>query len=600
MILTALKELAEREGLVSHPAFEERAISYLLEVTKEGKCIGLRPLGQTGAARSGKIFFPVPRPLPGSRRSGTTIDPGFLVENASFLLGINAPGDTEKKSYSEAELRRRRSAFHDLIREAVEATKDEGVIAVDRFLSDLEAGRQLVPVPPELRSNALIAFTLPDDQGMPLQLRSSLAEYWGRRRAAAEPSQGEGLRFQCLVSGQPCSPIDKHPLVKKVPGGTPSGISFVSFNDTAFESYGLERSENAPVSRVAADAYTEALKRLLDESYPDPRSRVPLPKRHERLSQDTVVVFWSKGTDETVDLFADSVGQGQPEAVEALFRATWKGRPVNLDDPAAFYALTLSGGQGRGTNRGWLETTLGAALRNVKGYFGDLQIVRSPRDEGKPLPLLGLLRQLAVQGKDDNIPPSLAGEVFAAILAGRPFPRLLLDAAIRRTRAERYLSPDRAALIKGYLLRAKRTQMLPSSFPEVHAVLDEDCKDSAYRLGRLFAVLEKIQADATNATTTIRDRYYGAASATPIVVFPQLMRKAPHHLAKLRTGSATFYEKLIQSICGELQPPTPFPSAFSLEEQGLFAVGYYHQRQALFSKRDTTDKNASQVASKGE
>jgi CRISPR-associated protein Csd1 len=183
-----------------------------------------------------------------------------------------------------------------------------------------------------------------------------------------------------------------------------------------------------------------------------------MPKRNFRLSDGAVVVFWSKGADEVVDLFADTVGQGEPAAVEALYRATWKGKPVSLDDPAAFYALTLSGGQGRGTIRGWLETTLGAVLRNVKQYFDDLDIIRPTHDAERSRPLLGLLRQLAVQGKMENIAPGLAADVFAAVLSGQSFPRLLLDTTIRRTRAERSLYADRAALIKAYLLRARRGQ----------------------------------------------------------------------------------------------------------------------------------------------
>jgi CRISPR-associated protein Csd1 len=256
--------------------------------------------------------------------------------------------------------------------------------------------------------------------------------------------------------------------------------------------------------------------------------------------------------------------------------------------------LTLSGGQGRGTIRGWLETTLGAVLRNVRHYFDDLDIARPAHDEGKPRPLLALLRQLAVQGKLENIPPGLAAELFADVLDGQPFPRLLLDSAVRRTRAERTLYPDRASLLKAYLLRARRAGLLPQSFPEVKPMLDTDCKHPAYRLGRLFSVLEKVQADATNATTTIRDRYYGAASATPVVVFPQLLRKAPHHLAKL--DSSVFYEKLIQEICDGLQPPRPFPSTLTLEEQGLFAVGYYHQRQSLFTKREKKTESPGEGA----
>lgn len=589
MILTALKELAEREGLIANPHLEEKRIDYFLTIGPAGKYLGLRRVGHGEDKKRSKVMFQVPRPLPGSRRSGTTIDPLFLVDNASFVLGINAPGDFEKrrqenKLFTDADLADRSSRFREVVVDSAAATNDQGLIAVAAFLTELVTTRQNLVIPDDLRSNDWIAFVYDQDIDTPVHLRPAVVKYWGQKRAGVEPVRQVETEFQCLITGEHCTPVEKHPLVKKVPGGTPSGVALVSFNDSAFESYGLERSENAPVSRIAADSYTEALKRLLDENYPDPKTRTPMPSRNVRLSENTIVLFWSKGSDDVVDLFADSVGQGQPEAVEALYKATWKGRPVNLEDPAGFYALILSGGQGRATIRGWLETTLGAVLRNVKQYFDDLQICRPLADTGRPHPLLGLLRQLAVQGKIDNIPPSLAGEVFAAILDGRPFPRLLLDAAVRRTRAERTLYPDRAALIKAYLLRVRRNKILPSSFPEVKPMLDEDCKTPAYRLGRLFAVLEKVQKDATNANTTIRDRYYGAASATPVVVFPQLLRKAPHHLAKL--DSATYYEKLLQSICAALQPPQPFPTTLTLEEQGLFAIGYYHQVQALYTKRD--------------
>jgi CRISPR-associated protein Csd1 len=194
------------------------------------------------------------------------------------------------------------------------------------------------------------------------------------------------------------------------------------------------------------------------------------------------------------------------------------------------------------------------------------------------------LRQLAAQGDLENIAPNLAADLFAAILTGRPFPRAVLDCAVRRVRAERTIYGDRAAVLKAFLCRARRAGQFDHSLPEVRPMLDEACLDPAYRLGRLFAVLEKIQEDAIGASATIRDHYYGAASATPIVVFPQLMRKLPHHLAKL--DASTYFEKIIQQICDGLQPPAPFPPVLKLEEQGLFAVGYYHQRQALFTKRE--------------
>jgi CRISPR-associated protein Csd1 len=284
-----------------------------------------------------------------------------------------------------------------------------------------------------------------------------------------------------------------------------------------------------------------------------------------------------------------------------LYGSPWKGRQVHLDerDTRGFYSLALSGAIGRGTVRAWSEVPLGKALKHLGDYFEDLKIARPPADEGKLRPLLGLLRQLAAQGDMENVPPNLAAELFAAILAGRAFPRAVLDQALRRVRAERTLFPDRASLIKAYLCRARRAG--DHNIPEVRDVLDENCNAPAYLLGRLFAVLEKVQEDAIGASSTIRDRFYGAASATPVVVFPQLTRKLPHHLSKLPGGSATFYEKLVQEITGGLRPPHPFPRTLKLEEQGLFAVGYYHQRQALFTKREKApDKQTTTNRGAGE
>ena len=366
-----------------------------------------------------------------------------------------------------------------------------------------------------------------------------------------------------------------HPKIKGIPplSDTKGGVQLTSVNQLAFASYGLDEIGCAPVSQEAADAYEKALNRLLAD-----------PRRKVSLSHNAVVVFWSKGDAGLVDLFSDAIASGNPDSIRALYDSTWKGTPIHLDDLSPFYSLTLSGAIGRGTVRGWHETTLGAVLSNLRQYFHDLEIVRRQDDEGKPRPLLVLLRQLAIQGDLENIAPNLAAEMFTAILAGRPFPRAVLDCAVRRIRSERTIYADRASLIKAFLCRARRAGQFDNSLPEIQHMLDEACRDPAYRLGRLFAVLEKIQDDAIDANATIRDRYYGAASATPIVVFPQLMRKLPHHLAKL--DSATYFEKIIQQICDGLQPPTPFPSVLRLEEQGLFAVGYYHQRQALFTKRE--------------
>ena len=382
---------------------------------------------------------------------------------------------------------------------------------------------------------------------------------------------------------------------------TKGGVPLTSINQEAFQSYELKDIACAAVSQEAADALEKALNRLLSPAYPSPKDGSPLPVRNVRLSHNTAVVFWSREASDVVDFFSDAI-QADPEAVSALYSATWKGRPVRLDDPTAFYALTLSGAQGRATVRSWFESTIREVAHNVRQHFDDLCIVRPKAQEGQPFPLWQLLRSTAIRGKNENIHPNLSTEMFQAILKGQRYPRILLDTALRRVRAEREalparnLFPERAALIKAYLSRAKRLRLLTSDFPEVKPMLDKDCPNTAYRLGRLFAVLEKLQADATGASTTIRDRYYGAASATPVVVFGQLLRKAPHHASKIR--HAPFYEKLIQEILGVLRPDKAFPSTLTLEEQGLFALGYYHQRQDLFTKR--VDSDMSETPQKGE
>jgi CRISPR-associated protein Csd1 len=587
MILTALKELAEQEELLQNPDYQPAGVRWLITLNADGAPLGgmrdtlTKP--STGKGKAVPGTFDVPK-----RSKRTTQDlPEFMVDKAEYVLGWAESPAQEKRG------RRRHQLYVEEVERAFAGTNDEALGALVKFLQGFNSGQVTLARPEELAAGDLIGFQyFPDpDVSRLLSDRPAVAAYWSARRreleggAAAARAVGEVAK--CLVTGKACIPVRLHPKIKGIPpvSDTKGGVQLTSINAPAFASYGLEDVGCATVSPEAADAYEKALNRLLAVAYPDPKVMGGiLPLRHFRLSDNTVVAYWSKGGSEEQNLFAAALSGGEPEAVEALFKAPWKGRRVNLRDPAPFYALTLSGGQGRGTVRGWLETTLGVALSNVKTYFEDLEIVRPAADAGKPRPLLGLLRQVAVQGKLDNIAPGHAGDLFAAVLSGHPFPYALLAAAIRRTRAERTLYHDRAALIKAYLLRARRAGRLPPSFPEVRDMLDENCANPAYRLGRLFAVLEKVQEDATGAKSTIRDRYYGAASATPVVVFPQLLRKAPHHLPKLGKA-ATRFEKLLQSICDGLQPPTPFPTTLTLEEQGLFAVGYYHQRQSLFTKR---------------
>jgi CRISPR-associated protein Csd1 len=226
--------------------------------------------------------------------------------------------------------------------------------------------------------------------------------------------------------------------------------------------------------------------------------------------------------------------------------------------------------------------------RRIRQHFEDIHVVRAPHDP-EHLSLFRLLTACAIQNKADNIPPNLGGDIMRAILEGLPYPATWLYAAVQRCRAEQKVTYPRAAAIKACLNRTIRRANRQSSQPEKEfgPMLDISNVNPAYRLGRLFAALEKIQEEASpGLNATIRDRYYGAASSTPVAVFTTLLRLKNHHLGKLSPGRAVQMEKLLGEILGGL---TEFPRHLALPEQGRFALGYYHQRQAFFTRTDDTD-----------
>lgn len=224
--------------------------------------------------------------------------------------------------------------------------------------------------------------------------------------------------------------------------------------------------------------------------------------------------------------------------------------------------------------------TLGELDTNLSAYF---DAIRLEGDRGEPKPLGFMLRSLVLQGKLDRLPPRLAGEVFLGILFGGKLPRLVLSAAVQRNCAEQRVSAERAALLQLYFMRHQMKEVPQMS-------LDTESTDAPYRLGRLLAAYEQLQrkAQGGNLNRTLVDRYFGAASTRPGTVFPQLVRLSQNHLGKLGQ-SGGYYQGLIAGIADGI---VNFPSMLTLEEQGRFALGYYHQRQAFFRGKPK-DENAS-------
>lgn len=362
-------------------------------------------------------------------------------------------------------------------------------------------------------------------------------------------------------------------------------MPFISFNQPAFESLGFEGNENAPICQECADGYTTALNRLFHPQYTGPGGQT-LPRRTFRLSDDTAVIYWASGADE--HKFIDDLGDldfADAARAATLFEAIHKGKGDLLRDASPFFALIVTGGQGRATLRGYFQSTVGEVAAKLREYFDDIEIIRRFENSPQWPALTWLVRSLAAQGKSENVSPDLAGRLFLAILGGTPFPAEILSTAVRRIRAEREDSKsgkhsrERLALIRAMLNRQLRSgsdsRIKSLITKEVSVMLDPECRNNAYCLGRLFAVLDDLHRVAIGTKTTIVDRFYGAASATPAFVFGALLRKARHHLAKMNGPS---FENQIRDIFALMDHGSAFPTTLNLEEQGLFALGFYHQK----------------------
>jgi CRISPR-associated protein Csd1 len=609
LILQALYQLAETEHLLEDPDYEWKPLAWLITVGDGGRFLGIQGTHTIPPEEAGKKK---PRPRPKSfavpREPGRTSGDRafFLYDKAEYALGQDPEPEPGKRRPAD-KLAARLALFRERAEECLAATEDDGVRAVCAFLGSLERSEVDVPLPAGCASNDLFGFIYQKDVDRLVTDRPKVREHWRSLRAAAE--EGGGERRLCLVSGRLALPVDKLPGIKNVPGGSTSGVALVSFNSGAFESYGWSGSENAPISRAAAEACSTALNRLLHPAFPDPaQPGQTLPRRNLRLSADTAVCFWAS-TPAGDDLASQVLAllEANPEHVRELYRSLWRGVPNRIEDPSLFYALTLSGSQGRAIVRDWFEATVAEVDVNLARHFRDLAIVRNTppakgREHPPALPFTVLMRCLAPRGDDKGVPAALAGQIVHAALAGTPYPFSILQRALERTRAEigrsdwsdRERHDARAALLKAVLNR--RRPQATTHYPEITEAMDPNNPATGYRLGRLMAVIERMQEAAlgVEVNATVVDRFFSSASATPAAVFPRLLKNFRHHARKAKDGDhaqrAAALEKEADAI---LEPIPSFPSFLPLDQQGLFVLGYHHQRHELFLSREARARRAA-------
>lgn len=564
------------------PAFglEEKGIPFVIEIDAEGRLVNLADTRTLeGKKKIGQRFL-----VPQGVKKTSGVAANLLWDTAEYVLGVDTKGKPERVVEQHAAFRARLETLPE------DALKDAGIQAILAFLNDIDLKQlEALPVWPDILAvNPVMTFRLHGDVELVCQ-RPVVAAATTLTAGDATP---DGI---CLVSGNAAEIERLHTVIKGVWGAQTSGANIVSINNKneggnnsgqtpAFASYGKQHGFTSPVGKPAVFAYTTALNHLLAR---DSRQRIQVG--------DASTVFWAEQANDLETALPDLFGEPPKDdpnrgtdALKALYQAVQSGKFMRGSANDRFHVLGLAPNAARIAIRFWETATALDLAKRIARHFDDIKIARAPHDP-EHLSLFRLLTSLAAQGKADNIPPNLGGEVMRAILEGLPYPVPLLSLAVQRCRAEQKPTYARAAAIKASLNRLMRraNPKSPSPEKEFQIMLDPTNAHPAYRLGRLFATLEKIQEEASpGLNATIRDRYYGAASSTPVAVFTTLLRLHNHHLGKLSKGRAVQMERLVGEIMGGLDD---FPRILALPDQGRFALGYYHQRQAFFTKSESTD-----------
>ncbi|MGB5147991.1 MAG: type I-C CRISPR-associated protein Cas8c/Csd1 [Porticoccaceae bacterium] len=590
MILQALKSYYDRANLAP-PGWEYKEIPFVIVLDREGNFVRLENKTSDENRRGKPILVPQSEIRSGKNAWQKT---NLLWDHYGFILGQakRKPNGEPDPLDSPEKAGKQLGAFVERINTLASSFPDSiGLAAVQQFYQRGEYDKVISdPVSIELFKipGANLTFTLVD-QVEPVLHEEWVSTYLNNAQAqsdgesAENDSDDEAIIGICLVTGEKGAIARLHPKTKGV-CDKPAALS--AANTGAFpavSSYGKEQGYNFPIGKPATFAYTTALNHLLAR---DSRQRIQVG--------DASTVFWSEQPNDLETALPDLFGEPPKDdpnrgtdALKVLYQAVDSGKFTQGTANDRFHVLGLAPNAARIAIRFWETASALDLAKRIASHFDDIKIVRAPRDP-EHLSLFRLLTALAVQGKADNVPPNLGGEIMRAILEGLPYPASLLNLAVQRCRAEQEPTYARAAAIKAVLNRLIRRANQTASHPEkeFQIMLDPTNTNPAYRLGRLFATLEKIQEEANpGLNATIRDRYYGAASSTPVAVFTTLLRLHNHHLGKLSKGRAVQMERLVGEIMGSLDD---FPRILALPDQGRFALGYYHQRQAFFTKSDTT------------
>ena len=583
MILRALvdyyEELASQKK-IARPGWAKVKVSWALEIDENGKLLDVLPLRHPSP--DGKKMLPREMELPAPVKRSSGVLPNFLWDSSTYLLGLDSKGKPKRS----AECFEAARDYHLKLLSSLDSAAARAITAFFTNWNPQDA--EAVPAFSEHREDLLggdnLCFFF---NGASAANDPEIQAVW---QSAYEESP-DGETECCLITGQETVPELVHPAIKNLRDAQSSGAALISFNAPAFCSYGKEQNANAPISKYAAFAYTSALNHLLAD------------REHVKVIGNTTIVYWAKGAeDQYQDAFA-SLFDGANDSVSdadlnALMESVASGKPYDYDGlPLSpendFYILGISPNAARLSVRFFYRRSFGEIVRNLKRHYEDIQIVSDGRSKWNTTPLWALLRETVNQKASDKSPlPQLAGDVMKSMLGGGRYPETLMNQTMLRIRAEQEITRGKAGIVKAYLIR--NTENLPDreSILEVTQVsLNAESAYTPYVLGRLFAVLEGVQQAANpGINATIKDRFFNSACATPAAVFPILLKLSNSHLKKMDAGKAVWWSKQLGELLERLG--TDFPAHQTLQEQGAFILGYYHQTQKRFEKKTTTDKEA--------
>lgn len=593
------------ESDIAPPGYSSTGVSFALNISEQGKLLDVFPLFEQ--VQRGKKVEDKPRRMivPEQVKKTSGISANFLCENGAYILGISDKGDAD---YSQ----KRFDEFARFNKELLSRINNKAAKATIAFLDNYkpEKGREHPKISPHLETilkggNLVFMF-----EGKFVHEDTAIRQVWEKYKGTSDSEI-----IQCLVTGEIAPLARLHPSLKGIRDANPTGATLVGFNAHAYESYNREQGMNSPVSEKAAFSYTTALNYLLSSSNENKKFYIG----------DTTVIYWAESNQkayakaflglcepEEVEVSAEEATPARDKKAEKkLKKVAEKVRRVQaldikklldgLDGNPRFYVLGLAPNAARVSVRFFHSDPFEKVVEKIMKHYKDLEIIKEFEDQHTYLTIQDILKEtVSPKASDQSAVPLLAGSVFRAILENMPYPAALYNAIINRVRADqddkfsKKINYARVAIIKAYLLRKYRNQH-ENKIQEVLVMsLNEQATAPAYLLGRLFAVLEKVQQEAIgDVNASIKDRYFTSACASPATVFPILLRLSQHHISKV---GAYYHDKRIEEILNKLDVENnPIPSRLSLDEQGIFMLGYYHQRKDLWTSKKVIESETTET-----